>query len=714
MSARGSLLSPDWYRLAPMRPRLRPGVTVSRQRVRGETWYVFSDPVTGRHHRVNDIAYGLIACCDGQRTLDDVWSTRVEVEGDEAASQGEAIQVFVEAFRANLFVGNVIPDADALLRAHRRERRRRRGVNPFAFPVPLWDPDRWLARHVHWFAPLFSRRAQLAAWALIAIGALVFAVNAGDIAADSRQALGSGRMLLIAWLLYPLIKAAHELAHAYAVKAFGGEVHEVGISLLLLTPVPYVDASASVAFPARGERIIVAAAGMMVEALCASAALVAWLLLEPGLAREIALAVVLIGGVSTVLVNGNPLLRFDGYYVLCDALGLPNLAARSQRYWHERLERLLRLRRTPGRWRARGEAAWLLAYAPLSWLCRVGLMLGLALMIAAGSALLGLLVLLAGIWIAVGRPALGLLRWIADAGELGGQRARAAALAALGLAVIASFLLLVPVPDRSHAPAVVWLPDDALVRAGSDGFLDALLVRDGATVAAGAPIARLRNEVLHAELARLDAEITQRRVERDSTFATSARESQIAADELERLEGERERQRQRVAGLTVLAGSAGRVVIDARALRLGQFVRQGELVARVLPETVSLVRALVRNEDIAAVREGLAGDGSVSVRLASGTASVEASVERAIPKATTSLPTRALGDAAGGSIELLADDASGLTAREPRFAFDLRLHGASGARVGTRALATFDHGRATLAELAARLARRSFLKHFAT
>ncbi len=194
-------------------------------------------------------------------------------------------------------------------------------------------------------------------------------------------------MLLILWLAYPLIKVLHELAHAFAVKVFGGEVHEVGLTLLMLTPVPYVNASASIAFAQKRQRIAVAAAGIAVEVVLATAALGLWMALEPGLIKDIAFAVVLIGGVSTLLVNGNPLLRFDGYHMLCDALELPHLAQRSQRYWLYLLKRgLLGVQGTRFDGHARGALPWLLAHAPLSWLYRAALLTLLSVWLATQAA----------------------------------------------------------------------------------------------------------------------------------------------------------------------------------------------------------------------------------------------------------------------------------------------------------------------------------------
>jgi len=171
MIAREPLLSQDWYRVASMRPRLREGVRVTRQRMRSTTWYVLSDPVSGRHHRFNDLAYGLIACCDGQRTLDEVWAQRAAADAGDAVTQGEAIRVFSQAYAANLFVGDVTPDAVAIVRAQARSQRRREraAINPLSFRIPLWDPDAFLSANSHRVRGLYGRAAFLAAAFVIAL-----------------------------------------------------------------------------------------------------------------------------------------------------------------------------------------------------------------------------------------------------------------------------------------------------------------------------------------------------------------------------------------------------------------------------------------------------------------------------------------------------------------------------------------------------------------
>src|SRR5688500_10049056 len=175
-----SLLSPHWYRVAYLKPRLRSGVRISRQQVRGQTWHVLTDPVSGRHHRFNGAAYALIAGCDGVLTIDDIWAQRVDADGDDAPTQAQAIEVFAQGFGANLLGGDVAPDAAAVMRAQgrRRAQRQRAALNPLAFKLPLWDPDRFLDAHVRRVAWCFGGPGRRLWPLLMLLGALLLAANA--------------------------------------------------------------------------------------------------------------------------------------------------------------------------------------------------------------------------------------------------------------------------------------------------------------------------------------------------------------------------------------------------------------------------------------------------------------------------------------------------------------------------------------------------------
>ncbi len=707
------LLAPDWYRVAHMRPRLRAGVIVSAQQVRGETWYLLTDPMSGRHHRFNDIAYQLIAGCDGERSLDEVWSKCAAEAGDNAPTQGAAVRVVAQAFAANLFVGNIAPDAAAIIKAQGRgqQRRTRAAINPLAFKVPIWDPDAFLNTHIDRVRWLFTATAARIVMALIALGAVILAVNAPEYASFTHSHLSTGRMLLMMWLAYPLIKGLHEMAHAMAVKAFGGEVHEIGITLLMLTPVPYVDASASMGFANKHQRLAVAGAGIAVELMLAFVAFCLWLAVEPGLVKDIAFAVVLVGGVSTLAINGNPLLRFDGYHMLCDQFELPNLAQRSQNYWlYLAKSALLRVQGAGFDGHARGALPWLLAYAPLSWIYRAVLLAVMSVWLAEQNRLLGLAGLAMALWLCLLQPAIGAIGYLARSPELHGQRVRTALVSLVGTTILGTLLFGAELPHRTRAPGVVWLQDEAMVRLGTDGFVEEFLASDGDAVVTGQPLLKLSNDELQASLKKVRAQLAQLEVERASSFDGDAMRTGVAGDERTRLVAEFERLEHRADQLVVRAAMPGRLVISPRLGIVGQYLPQGELVAHVLAPGAPLVRALVRNEDVAQVRKDAR---SISVTLAhSPGLEATGQLVAAVPRASAKLPSAALGDAAGGSIALDATDSSGQTAQEPRFQVDLRLSDGVDARVGARALVTFRHANASAAALIGEFARRSFLRHF--
>lgn len=706
------MLSPHWYRVGGSRLRLRAGVRVARHKVRGETWIVLTDPVSGQHHRFDGQAWALLAGCDGVRTLDEVWAARAQA--DLAPTQEQALHIVSQAFAANLLLGDVPPEADAVMRTHRRERARRRkaGINPLAFRVPLWDPDAFLGRHVGACAWLFGRGSLIVFVAALLAGLALLAVHGAEFARHAAQLATSPRMWLLAWTLYPLLKALHELAHAFAVKHHGGEVHAIGVTLLLLTPVPYVDASAAAAFADKRKRAVVAAAGIGVELAVAAAALWLWVFVEPGWARDIAAALVLIGGISTLLVNGNPLLRFDGYHVATDLLELPNLASRSAMWWRLALRRLLGARRGPSTTMphvAPGELGWLVAHAPLSLVMQALLLAMAVAMLAQWNGHVAAVLALVALWTLLLGPLVRGLAWVLRAPELHGARARALALSLAATAAVGGLLVAAPLPHRSHAPGLVWLPDDAFVRARSDGFVEALPARDGAAVEAGAVIALLSNDGLGARLQGVAAELERERIELALRFGTDALASAQAADRITRLQAERDELQQRLEGLTVRAPRAGRLVLDPQGLRLGQFLAQGELLARVLPAGEPLVRAFVANDDIARIT---APGTQARVTLAQGGPDWPARLEPPGSGASRALPSAALGESAGGSIALDASDASGRTAAEPRLQLELHLSAQAPAPIGARVLVTFEHGDAAALALAVQALRRLFLRQF--
>ena len=704
-----SLYSPLWYRVAEQHPALRTEVRVQRQRVRGERWYLLVNPANGRHFRVNQQAYELVGRCDGERSVEQVWSALLEQFRDAAPTQDEVIQLLNELDQHGLIAYENAPEPEAMVRRRdERERRRLRGfVNPFAVRVPLGDPSAWLERLRRVQCLVFN---PLAFWLWVAAAATAALVAGSQwtlLGAHAAEYMGTPRYLLLAWVCFPLLKALHEIGHALAVRRWGGEVREAGFSLFVLVPAPYVDASAAAAFTQRRQRLVVGAAGMMVELAVAAVALAVWLSVQPGLVRDAAFVTMFIASVSTVLFNGNPLLRFDGYYMLCDAFDLPNLDSRSKAWWSQRASRVLGTGGAAGAMQvARGEAKWLAAYAPLSIAYRVLISWLLVVWLGTHSALLAIVSALLLAAFILKPAASALARMISGAGR---ARWRARGIAALAGIVLVAVVCAVPLPFHTVVAGVVWPTDQARVRAATDGFVSEIVARDGERVAAGDVLVVLEDPVLLAERGKLASRLEQLQASRFSALVESTEKARNVEEEIAGVQAALERSEERIDHLEVRALAAGTFVMPNQNDVPGTFVRQGSTLGYVVEPSAIGIRAAVPEYDAALVRERTR---SVDVRMAGDRETLAAQVTRDAPAATYDLPSAALGDRGGGALPTDPADKEGLRTRDPVVLVDLSLPARSLERIGARVRVRFDHGAQPLAGRWYRQLRQAFLQHF--
>ncbi|HET9693077.1 MAG TPA: hypothetical protein VFP48_01740, partial [Steroidobacteraceae bacterium] len=245
-------MSPAWYRVAGLRPRLRSHARIHRHEYRGERWYVVEDRISRRTHRFTPAAYFVVGAMDGQRSMQQIWDAAVERFGDDVPTQQEIIQLLGQLHAGDLMQCEISPDVDELLaRAQRLASRGtvQRLLSPLAIKIPLIDPDRFLERWLRFYRPFFGPVGALIWLVVVGWATIEAASHWTELTQDISNRVLAPENLLILGLVFPLLKGLHEFGHACAVKAWGGEVHEMGVMLLVLMPVPYVDASAANAFP---------------------------------------------------------------------------------------------------------------------------------------------------------------------------------------------------------------------------------------------------------------------------------------------------------------------------------------------------------------------------------------------------------------------------------------------------------------------------------
>lgn len=702
-----SLFSPLWYRLADRYPRLRADVTLQPHKVRDQSWYLLVDSASGRHHRINHRAYDFVGRCDGRRSVQEIWDGLLEKLRDDAPTQDEVIRTLAQLEDQGLLIYDAAPDTATLQRRH-EEHGRRGFINPFALRIPLGDPSA-LLRRLDGLAALLFRPTVLVMWfAAVLIAAATTASNWTALHAHAAIWMGTPRYLLLSLLAFPLIKGLHELGHGLAVRRWGGDVHEAGFSLFVLVPAPYVDASASVAFRARHQRVIVGAIGIMVELSLAAAALLVWLNVQPGLLRDLAFVTMFIASVSTLLFNGNPLLPFDGYYVLCDALDLPNLTARSRAFWTNLVRRLTGRPDATPMHPARGERKWLICYAPLSLAYRFfvsGLMI---LWIGAHSFVLGMLAALIMLFILVIKPT-----WSATAHLLemraGSERSRAFAVVGVLMCGVLLLLCALPLPYHTVAAAVVWPPEQAQVRAGTDGFVLQILARNGERVSNGQLLLKLDDPALITARDKIASRIERLQASRFSALHDDPTQAQNADREIDQANTELRRVEQRIASLDIRAQLDGTLVLPRQDDIPGTLARQGDILGYVLAGDNISVRAAVPEYDAQLVRDETR---AAQVRMADTMLPFPADVMRDMPAATLRLPSAALGDRGGGPTVTDPADKEGLRTLEPVVWVDLTLPVTRLERVGGRAWVRFEHDAAPLASRWLRRMHQLLLAHF--
>jgi putative peptide zinc metalloprotease protein len=488
---------------------LRGDLQGSMQRFQGRKCHVIKDPITLRYYRFNEREQFLLGLLDGQHTLEEM-QRKFEVQFRPSRLTTEELERFVQqVVTAGLAQNPRAPAGRRLLKRRQdgiRGKRLAALANVLAIQVPLFDPDRLLTRLLPWtrwvFAPWFFTLSVVGVLGAVLFVAIHFDTFRGRL--PGYQEFFRFQTLACIGLVLGLVKTIHELGHGLSCKLFGGEVHEMGLMLLGFTPCMYCDVSDAWTLPSKWHRLIVSFAGIYVELVIAALATLVWWN-TPGqpFLNNISLSLMIVCSVSTVIFNGNPLMRFDGYYVLADWIEVPNFAERSRRLLTNAFLGLsLGIRSRPegyiSAWRRRLMLLYALTSLVYRWVMALAV-LWLVTTFLRSYNLAGIAAVLASLTIGsmIGWPAYRCVRFFANQGgrvpEMQPQRLALSA-AAGGVLLLAFFLVPLPL-SRVRQVGLVQVQPDALanvfVQVG--GTLQKLHVRDGQQVGQGDVLAEFRN-----------------------------------------------------------------------------------------------------------------------------------------------------------------------------------------------------------------------------
>jgi putative peptide zinc metalloprotease protein len=580
---------------------LRSDLSVSHQLFEGRAFAIIKDPLSLKYFRLPAEDFALASLFDGKRSVAEIRSAFLKGQPQAALSQTSSeMTERIRRFAQELLHGGFLETTVAAARHQQRLKQARpTHTTPWGLfmkslflKIPLWDPDGLLIRLERRMRWVWSWLGFIISLVILLSGMAVFALNFPRISPSLNDFLALPNLALI-WALTIVVKIIHEFGHGLTCKHYGGEVHEMGAMVIVFSPFLYADVTDSYLFPKKRHRILVAAAGIYIELVIAAMATLLWAISQPGPTQQLLFNLMLITSVWTVLFNANPLMKFDGYYILTDVLDVPNLRAKAQMCVSEMLRRVcfgnsggaasvesLLPRRRRG---------WFVLYSVAAQIYLLYITLGIAMLFHHLLKPYGLAWL--GDWIGVGAlismllvPGMSFFTKQLTANRTAARSSRRPWVILGVVLLLAALLLQMPWQVYVERPAMMQPVNGEFVRAEVPGRLSEIRVKAGQQVKAGDVIAVLSSPSLTADVR--TAELRLQRVQRelDLTIGSEAPaafrqvQSQLAQAKLELDEAQRLTSR-----LTLRASRAGWVITpDLERLAAGS-LRAGDALCEIVP-----------------------------------------------------------------------------------------------------------------------------------
>jgi putative peptide zinc metalloprotease protein len=587
----------DLERRKQVRLRLRTDLSIAPQKYEGRTYWVVKDPVSMRYYRFKEQEQFLLQFMDGEHTLDEA-QKQYEKRFRPERLKLEDLEHFGQQLLTAGLAHNESPRAGKQLFDRRKKRRRTEWLqaltNILYIKIPIFDPEKLLGAMMGYLWWIFSAWFLLASVAVM-LGAVLLVATHFD---TFRSKLPSYheffrfQTVVYLWVALGAVKVIHEFGHGLSCKAFGGEVHEMGALFLVFSPCLYCNVSDAWTLPSKWKRIIISAAGIYVELIIAAiSTFVWWNTPSHPFVNNMALSLMVVCSISTVVFNANPLMRYDGYYVLADWLEIPNLRDRSNRFLKNVvLEYCLGVEVQPEPYMATGRKVLFMSYAIISYVYRWVITYAILIFMATflkpyKLEVVSQMLALAALGSMVGWPLYRLGKNLHRRGRLPDMKtARVVISGAVVTALLLAFFL-VPLPvSRVRQTALVQLQDEyaepVLLR--ESGRLEKLRVRDGDYVRQDEVLAVLVNSDLEATLKGKETELHIREGEVHTLGGLLAKASEeadknrislnLATKKGQRtgLKQEVEELRRRIESLTVKAPREGYVINPPKIDEIGK------------------------------------------------------------------------------------------------------------------------------------------------
>jgi putative peptide zinc metalloprotease protein len=663
------------------RLELRGDLIFTPQTSGNQPYYMVEDPLNSRFFRLGHSEYAFVSLLDGGTTIHEALTHLSTVMPNHRLRESDAAGLCRWLIEMDLAHTAESSQAVPLARtANSLEQRRALArFNPLVFRLPLCQPDAVFAALTKPIGWLYSWWAAVVWLLLVAIGTYQVFSDWDHFTASSQGIFSAGNRL---WLVacWSILKVVHEISHGVVCKLHGGEVRETGVLFILFAPLAYVDVTSSWRFRSQWQRIHVAAAGMYIELLIAAVAALVWSSTNSGWLNNMCFNVIVMASLTTLAFNANPLMKFDGYYMLSDALAMPNLYTNGQsylRYWARRY--LLGVPATLPNW-PRSEGALIRVYGWASFAWRIVVCVSLTITAATMFHGAGIVLACVALVMWLGLPTLRFVKYFVF-GEPGEQPHRFRFILTTGsaTAICAIVFGFVTWPGTREAPAVVEYAPSTVIRAASAGFVSEIRVASGQQVERGQLLVVLENRQLARDLSDLELQIRQseirgRRSEQQGELAAQ----QAEMKKREGLQSQLAEKRAQVERLTVRAPCAGKIIRRDLATIIGTYLNEGDEIATIGDESKKELQISISQDDLEVFAGQVGKLGQVEIPRYSP---LQSTLEKVMPRASLTPLHPALATANGGPLPVNTvgregNDTAGATFElfAPRFTGIVRLN----------------------------------------
>lgn len=333
-----SSLTPSNRRPIPL--QVRPDLKIERIEYQGVAYWVVKEPVGLKYYRLQTEQYEVLFLLNGERSLEEIRDELLRILPTVRLQMSDIQHLITDLHQKGLVHSNRAGQGAALLKQKKDNTKKKfwQTLKSLLYlRLPGWDPERTLT-FLDPIAGWLFKPIGLILMTLFAISSwIVLGIRFNDFTAqipEFQQFFGWPNMIYL-WVTLACCKICHEFGHGLSCKVYGGECHEMGVMLLCFSPCLYCDVSDSWTLKNKWKRIMIGAAGMYIEVIISGIAIYLWASTKTGLMHHLCLNIFFVTTITTVIFNANPLMRFDGYYMLSDFLEIPNMRPKADKLMRE-------------------------------------------------------------------------------------------------------------------------------------------------------------------------------------------------------------------------------------------------------------------------------------------------------------------------------------------------------------------------------------------